>query len=126
MPSLVSPLTEAREAIVAALEPLGVTIYGVPPESGVTPPAAVVLPGTPWTRQATFDALAVTYQVTLMATMSGNNASALERIETLSWDALSSLTPVGTVSGPDAPRIVRIGPGEFAASDLTVQVHVTT
>lgn len=121
-----NPLTESREAIVAALEPLGVTIYGTPPET-VTPPAAVILPSPgEWYLPSTYGSMQVNWQVTLMATMQGSNASALERLESLLWDADAALEGVGLTGHPSSPRILKIGPAEVAATDLPVQVHVTT
>jgi hypothetical protein len=120
-----NPLTEAREALADVLGVLGVTIYGAPPES-VTPPAAVVVPSATWFEQATLGAVRVSYSVTLLATMSGRNAAALERLEQLVWDAMAALEPIAVVGVADSPRLVKIGPAELAATDLAVQVHVTT
>ena len=120
-----NPISESREAIATALESLGVTVYGAPPET-ISPPAAVILPAPgDWYLPATFDSLAVNWQVTLMATMSGSNASALERLEGLLWDAESCLETVGLTGHPTSPRILKIGTAEVAATDLPVQVHVT-
>lgn len=124
MPSLGNPLTEAREAVGDALAGLGVTIYGAPPES-VSPPCAVVLPGGTWYEQATFGAVRVTWLVTLMATMNGTNAAALERLEQLLWDATAALEAVAVVGTAESPRVLKVGPAEVAAADLTVQVLVT-
>lgn len=121
----VNPITESRQALVTVLEPLGVYIYGAPPEN-VSLPAAVVVPGADWMTQFTFSSLQITWQVTLMATMQGFNAAALERLETLIWDARTALEAVGLVGDPTTPRIIKIGPSEVAASDLPVQVRVTT
>jgi hypothetical protein len=122
----VNPLTESRQALVAVLEPLGVTIYGSPPES-VTPPAAVILPSPgEWYVPATYGSFAVHWQVTLMATMQGANAAALERLEALLWDADLALKAVGVTGHPSSPRILKIGTAEVAATDLPVQVYVTT
>jgi hypothetical protein len=121
----VNPLTEAREALAAALEPLGVTIYGAPPEV-VTPPAAVITPGSPWWEQATFGSVRVLWTVTLMATQQGANAAALVRLESLLWDAVAALEPIALLGTATTPRLLKIGPAEVAAVDLTATVHVTT
>jgi hypothetical protein len=121
----VNPLTESRQAIAEALVPLGVTIYGAPPEN-VSPPAAVVVPGQDWFIQATFASVRVQWQVTLMATMQGANVAALERLEQLLWDATALLETVGTVGPPTSPRILKVGAAEVAATDLIVNVHVST
>lgn len=120
-----NPLTESREALAAALTPLGVTIYGAPPES-VTPPAAVLLPGNPWWSQETWGSIRVTWRMTLMATMQGANAAALGRLEQLVWDANAALEAVAVVGVATEPRILKIGPAEVAATDLPLQVLVST
>ena len=120
-----NPLTESREAIADALAVLGVAIYGAPPEV-VTPPAAVVLPGGSWYVQATYAAVRVEWTVTLMATMQGANVAALARLEQLLWDTVAALDPVGVVGTASTPRILKIGTVEVAATDLPVQVLVST
>jgi len=120
-----NPLTESREAVAAALEPLGVTVYGAPPEV-VSPPAAVVLPGADWWKQVTYTAVQVGWNVTLMATMNGTNAAALERLERLVWDAVICLERIGQVGSPSTPRALKMGTVEVAATDLPVLVQVTT
>ena len=120
-----NPLTEAREALVETLGTLGVTCYGAPPEV-VSPPAAVLLPAGTWYEQATFGAVRVTYTLTLIATMQGKNAAAMERLEQLTWDATAALEAVANVGPASSPRILKIGPAEVAAADMSVSVHVTT
>lgn len=120
-----NPVTESRQALIAVLEPIGVYIYGAPPEN-VSLPAAVIVPGPDWMKQATFASMQVMWQVTLMATMQGFNAAALERLEQLLWDARVCLEAVAQVGNPTTPRIIKIGPSEVAATDLPVTVHVTT
>jgi len=120
-----NPLTESREALAGVLSTLGCTVYGAPPES-VTPPAAVLLPGSPWWQQETWGSVRVTWQLTLMATMQGANAAALGRLEQLIWDANAALENVAVVGVATTPRILKIGPAEVAAADLPLQVLVST
>ena len=120
-----NPLTEAREAVAGALEPLGVVIYGSPPESA-SPPCAVILPAAEWFRQITYTGVQIGFTVTLMATMQGSNEAALERLESLLWDAWTLLEKIGQVEPPSTPRMLKVGPAEIAATDLPVLVQVTT
>jgi len=122
---MTSPMTEARQAAVTALTPLNVTIYGTPPET-VTPPAVLLMPAeAEWAAQLTFSKTAVSLLVTCLASFSGSNAAALERLEQLTWDARKELEKVGQVSSIMAPRLVKIGAAEVAAADLTFTTHVT-
>lgn len=119
-----NPMTEAREAIQTALEPLGVTLYGAPPET-VTPPAALVMAADGWAKPLTYGKTEVALVVTLLASMSGSNRSAMERLEDLAWRARTTLAEVCQVGSLGAPRLQKIGTAEVAAADLSIIVHVT-
>jgi hypothetical protein len=119
-----NPLTEARQAVVTALAPLGVTIYGAPPET-VTPPAALIMAGEPWSAPLTYGSTRVNLVVTLMATMSGSNEAAMERLEALAWSARMALQDVALLGEAPAPRLVKVGVAEVAAADLSLSVTVT-
>lgn len=119
-----SPMTEAREALETALAPLGVTVYGAPPEV-VTPPGVLIMPGEPWAAALTYGSTRVNLVMTFLAAVSGSNSSALERLESLVWDARMALEGVALLGESPAPRLVKVGAAELAAADLTVSISVT-
>jgi hypothetical protein len=119
-----NPLTEARQALVAQLATLPVTVYGAPPET-VTPPAVLVMGGDPWTKGVTYGKTEVHLVVTCLATMSGQNAAAMERLEQLTWDVRQLIQDQMLVGDALAPRIVKVGAAEVAAADLPITIHVT-
>ena len=122
---MTSPMTEAREAIVAALEPLGVTIYGAPPET-VTPPAALVMPNEQtWSKPITYGKTEVAFTVTFLAAIAGTNAAALERLEALTGTGVTRSNRSDLRVRLVAPRLLKIGPAEVAAADLAITIHVT-
>ena len=121
----VSPMTEARRAVITALAPLGVTVYGAPPET-VTPPAVLLMPAEgEWAKQITFGKTQVNVTATLLASFTGTNEAALERLESLAWDARKALDLIGIVGSVVSPRLVKIGAAEVAAADLSLAIHVT-
>lgn len=124
---MTSPMTQARQAAVDALkgvEPT-ITVYGSPPET-VTPPAALLMPHEgEWAKQLTWEQTSVALTITFIASFTGTNAAALERLEQLAWDGRSALEKVGLCGSILAPRLVKIGAAEVAAADLTFTAHVT-
>ena len=119
-----NPLTEARQALVKTLGAIPVTVYGAPPET-VTPPAVLVMAGDPWTKALTYEKTEVHLVVTCLATMSGTNAAAMERLEELTWTVRQLLQDQMLVGEALAPRIIKVGAAEVAAADLPITIHVT-
>lgn len=119
-----NPLTEAREAVVAVLETLGVTTYATTPAAGVLLPAASLVPDAPWCVDLTFSKSAVSFQLTLFATMIGTNAAAMERLEELAWAARAALRALGMVGQLGGVDVRTLGQTEVAFTTLAVTVHV--
>lgn len=120
-----NPLTEARQAVTDALKPLvGTNVYPAPPAS-ITTPGAIVSPGDPWAAPVTFTRTEVRWAVTLLATQTGTNVDAFERLEELVWEAVGLLRAAGMAVGSiSSIRSQRYGQTEAAALDLEVRVHV--
>lgn len=124
MRSLPNPLTEARQAVTAALEAIGVHVYGAPPEQ-VTPPAVIIKPGDPWHGVLTYAKTQVNLDLTLLAQQAGSTSAALERMEQLAWDVRTALTAIGIVGTTSEVRQQTFGQAQLAAADLSVTLHVT-
>jgi len=122
---MTNPLTEAREAIAASLEPLGFTVY-VGPKQQATTPAAILTPGDPWSEPLTFTSSTVRWTVTLLAGQLDTGASAYDRLEEMVWTSVAKLRADGYgVDSVGAPRTQRYGQADHAACDLAVRVLVT-
>lgn len=121
---MASPLTEAREAVAAALAAIGVTVYAAPPESA-SPPAVILRPGQPWHFALTYAKTGVNLNLTLLAQQSGSDAAALERLESLAWDVRQALEGLAVVGEAGDVRQITYGPAQFAAADIAITVHVS-
>ena len=125
---MTNPLTEAREAVAQVLKAAlpDLTLYGAPPETA-SPPAALIMASDEWAAPLTYGKTKVGLTVTCLATSSGSNLAAMERLESLSWAISEALTAQEiVVVGPiRAPRLVKIGSAEVAAADLSLTLHVT-
>jgi 3-deoxy-D-manno-octulosonic-acid transferase len=118
-----APATEARHWLQETLEGLGLTIYPAPPET-VTPPAAVVMPGDPWVQPLTYGKTQVTLEVIVLASLSGSNAAAYDRLEDSLWRITQTLEGKALVGPAKAPRIQTFGAAQVAAADLTITIHM--
>jgi hypothetical protein len=118
-----APATEARHWLQEILEGLGLTIYPAPPET-VTPPAAVVVPGDPWVSALTYGKTQVVLEVTVLASVSGSNAAAYDRLEDSLWKIGKTLEGKALVGPSKAPRLQTFGAAQVAAADLTITIHM--
>jgi hypothetical protein len=121
---MTNPLTEAREAIAASLTGLGWNVYAGPRQQ-VTTPAAVLVPGDPWSEPLTWSRTTVRWIATLTAGQLDSAESAYERLEQMLWDAVAKLRADGyAVDTVRAPRTQRFGQADLAAIDVAVRVQV--
>ena len=126
-PSGPNPLTEAREAAVAALELAipGVSVYPAPPEV-VSTPCAIVTGQSPWLGQRTFSQVEVLLEVNVGVTVTGLNREAYSNLEQALWDARTALDAIG-ITGPIAPPAVqKFGQADVALCSFNVRVLVST
>lgn len=120
-----NPLTASREALTAALEPEGFTVYPSPPLGQITTPAAVLSPGSPWATAVTWSRTEVRWLVSLAAGQLGEGEATAQRLEDLAWSAMGACRQAGFAVGEvSQPRSARYGQAEVAMADMEIRVQV--
>lgn len=120
-----NPLTEARTAVQEALEAAipDVTVYGAPPET-LTPPGVIITPGDPWLAPLTYTRSQVVLDLALVASVTGSNVSAYDRLEDLAWQVQVALTGKAVLGPLGSPTLQTFGTAQAAMATQTITLHV--
>lgn len=118
----VSMLGEARTFVQTALEPLGVNVYLVAPQAGVTPPGVVIKPANNWVERETLTQFRVNLDLEVTAQPAGTNEAAMERLETLIGQIIGIFPINGSVG---APQEIKVGQADLLTATVPIMVHVT-
>lgn len=118
---MTNPITEARDWVAAALDPLEITVHTAPPEA-VTPPCVIVGPsGGGWVEKTRVAGrVAVSLDLTVLVPQS-TGRSALDRLEDLLWQVLGcdGISPKEEIRPPERRTW---GAAECYGATVTVQV----
>lgn len=116
--------TAVRDDLAAALRAAGRVVYAYPNET-ITPPALVVVPGSPYLTPQTIGGLtnrmALKFNVTAVVAAQDNQA-ALKNLERLMLDVLTSLPAGMSVGAWSAPSMQEIGTTQMLTSQLDITV----
>lgn len=117
-----SMLGEARTYVQGLLEPLGVNVYLVAPQAGVTPPGVVIKPSNNWVERQTMTQFKVNLDLEVTAQPAGTNESAMDRLETLVGQIITIFPINGSVS---APEEMKVGQADLLTTIVPISVQVT-
>ncbi|MGG7466042.1 hypothetical protein [Plantibacter sp. YIM 135347] len=124
-PPAPSVLKEERTALVEALTDTGIQTFDHLP-GRFTPPAALVLHGSPYISTETFSDYTVTFSVELIAGQSGDNEVTTDDLDNLILTACVALTRAGyAVSEVGQPGMLTIQGGTFLAVPITTTTTIT-
>lgn len=115
-------LGDARTFVQTALEPLGVNVYLVAPQAGVTPPGVVIKPSNNWVERLTLTQFQVNLDLEVTAQPAGTNEAAMERLETL-IEQIIGIFPINGSVG--APQEIKVGQADLLTATVPIMVHVT-
>lgn len=122
-------LSGLRNTLASALGAAGRVVYAFPREQ-ITPPALVLVPGSPYLIPASIGGLGnrvnVRFELTAVVGLADNQA-ALANIETLMLDVFDVL-PQGTaiISGWTIPAPTTVSGQEMLTSAITIELVTTT
>lgn len=117
-----SEFTEARTYVKSLLEGLGVNVYLVAPQAGVTPPGIVIKASSNWIESYTLRQFKVNLDLEVTAQPAGTNQSAMDRLEDLIWE-IAQIFPInGSVS---APASEKVGQADLLTAIVPISVQVT-
>lgn len=115
---------EIRDDLADALRAAGRVVYAYPNET-ITPPAIVVVPGSPYITPQTIGGLtnrmAVAFNVTAVVAAQDNQA-ALLNLEKLMLDVLTSLPAGISVGTWSTPNMQEIGTTQMLTSQLDIRI----
>lgn len=118
----VSIFSEARDYVLTALAPLGVNVYVITPQAGVTPPSVEITASNNWLTQRTLRQFAVNLDLKVTAQPAGTNQSAMERLEDLVAQIAAIFPLNGSVSAPTSEKI---GQADVLTTIVPITVQVT-
>jgi hypothetical protein len=98
---MASPLTEARQAVAAKLDGIGVRVYANPTEVP-TPPCIQIFAPEQWISKMRLNGALVDVNVGVRVAVAivGGNAEAYEYIESLLWSVISEIPVKGIIEPP--------------------------
>lgn len=98
---MTSPLTEAREAVAAALAGLDVRVYSQPTENP-TPPCLQIYAAGDWVRNKRLKGGQADVRLTVRASVpsTSGNSEALAALEDLTWKVLNTIPVVEVTQAP--------------------------
>ncbi len=115
--------TEAREALVTALDTTSWTVFGtVPPVP--TPGTLVVAPDAPWIVPSRLPAVAAEVNLKVLC-VARDNAEGVEQLELMVFDVLDAITGLYTAGSVTAPQTLDLGAqGTVLVAEVPVSIHV--
>lgn len=122
-------LSGLRSSLASSLSAAGRVVYAFPREQ-ITPPALVLVPGSPYLAPASIggsgNRVNVRFELTAVVGAADNQA-ALANIETLMLDVFDAL-PTGTSidGGWSQPRVEDVSGQQMLTSQITIELVTTT
>lgn len=117
-----SLFSEARDHITDSLSELGVNVYTIAPQAGLTPPCVVITASQNWIDKLTLKSFNVNFDLEVTAQPAGTNEAAMERLE----DLIASIVAIYPINGSvQSPTSRKIGQADLLTSIVPVSVQVT-
>lgn len=120
-------LVTLRADLADSLKAAGRVVYSFPKEQ-ITPPALVLVPGSPYIRPVSIggfgNRLNVRFDITAIVAAADNQA-AIANLETLMLDVLNALPQGVSVDQWTQPSIFSIGSNEMLISQITIELVTT-
>ena len=127
MPTPTTIATNVRGTLATALASVVASVYSSPPEA-VIPPAAVIVPDSPYLETTTIGASTVRVKINFTVTAVvayNNNAGALDNLEQLIISIMQAM-PTGYIVGDvQRPTIQAVGASNMLVADLAVSTYYT-
>ena len=127
MPTPTTISTNVRGTLAPALASVTASVYSSPPEA-VIPPAAVIVPDSPYLETTTIGASTVRVKINFTVTAVvayNNNAGALDNLEQLIISIMQAM-PTGYIVGDvQRPTIQAVGASNMLVADLAVSTYYT-
>ena len=127
MPTPTTIAINCRGTLATALASVTASVYSSPPEA-VIPPAAVIVPGSPYLETTTIGASTVRVKINFTVTAVvayNNNAGALDNLEQLIISIMQAM-PTGYIVGDvQRPTIQAVGASNMLVADLAVSTYYT-
>ena len=127
MPTPTTIAINCRGTLATALASVTASVYSSPPEA-VIPPAAVIVPDSPYLETTTIGASTVRVKINFTVTAVvayNNNAGALDNLEQLIISIMQAM-PTGYVVGDvQRPTIQAVGASNMLVADLAVSTYYT-
>ena len=127
MPTPTTIAINCRGTLATALASVTASVYSSPPEA-VIPPAAVIVPDSPYLETTTIGASTVRVKINFTVTAVvayNNNAGALDNLEQLIISIIQAM-PTGYIVGDvQRPTIQAVGASNMLVADLAVSTYYT-
>jgi hypothetical protein len=127
MPTPTTIAINCRGTLATALASVTASVYSSPPEA-VIPPAAVIVPDSPYLETTTIGASTVRVKINFTVTAVvayNNNAGALDNLEQLIISIMQAM-PTGYIVGDvQRPTIQAVGASNMLVADLAVSTYYT-
>ena len=127
MPTPTTIAINCRGTLATALASVTASVYSSPPEA-VIPPAAVIVPDSPYLETTTIGKSAVRVKINFTVTAVvayNNNAGALDNLEQLIISIMQAM-PTGYIVGDvQRPTIQAVGASNMLVADLAVSTYYT-
>ena len=119
--------TDIRTPLQTTLSTIAANVYNGIPET-MTSPSIVLIPGTPYLESVLING--ATTKVKINLTVTGvvaymNNAAALDNLEQLMIDIISTMPSGYEVGNVNQPQPLEIGAGKYLTADLQVSTYYT-
>jgi hypothetical protein len=121
------PVATTRAALKTALAGVTANVYDHVPET-VIPPAAVVVPNSPYIEINTIGKAATNAQLNFTVTLAvayHSNAAALDNLERLYFQVLEALPANYVVGVLEKPAVTQVGASELLVADFNLSTRYT-
>jgi hypothetical protein len=118
---------DIRTPLQTTLSTIAANVYNGIPET-MTSPSIVLIPGTPYLESVLING--ATTKVKINLTVTGvvaymNNAAALDNLEQLMIDIISTMPSGYEVGNVNQPQPLEVGAGKYLTADLQVSTYYT-
>jgi hypothetical protein len=118
---------DIRTPLQTTLSTIAANVYNGIPET-MTSPSIVLIPGTPYLESVLING--ATTKVKINLTVTGvvaymNNAAALDNLEQLMIDIISTMPDGYEVGNVNQPQPLEVGAGKYLTADLQVSTYYT-